>query len=90
MKALLASGVDPTGLYQGEVALPSLQNYAAANATRPPDFYFEPSEMPALRRAISVFIAPVKAPQLCISHPDRDFCRAKDPRVVHLGWPASG
>jgi hypothetical protein len=54
VKSLLASGVDPTGLYQGEVALPSLQNDAAADTRRSPDFYFESSEMPALRRAISI------------------------------------
>lgn len=57
VESLLASGVDPNGLYHGEeVALPSLQNDAATDATRPPDFYFEPSEQPALRRAVRDYV----------------------------------
>lgn len=50
-------GVDPNGLYHGEeVTIPALQDDAAADATLPPDFYFEPSEMPALRRAVRDYV----------------------------------
>lgn len=57
MESLLTSGVDPNRLYYGEeVALPSLQNDAAINTTRPPDFYFEPSKQPTLRRAVRDYI----------------------------------
>ncbi|KAJ5900832.1 uncharacterized protein N7473_004902 [Penicillium subrubescens] len=37
-----------------EVALPSQQTDAADDATRPPDFYFEPSEMPAFDERLEI------------------------------------
>jgi hypothetical protein len=44
-----------------EVALPSQQTDAADDATRPPDFYFEPSEMPAFDERLEIMCAALKS-----------------------------
>ncbi|KAJ5156893.1 uncharacterized protein N7482_007993 [Penicillium canariense] len=55
VESLLASGVDPNALFHGEEPTIAAQADNAAldeNATQPPQVYSEPTEMPALRRAV--------------------------------------
>lgn len=54
VESLLAAGVDPNALYHGEDVLagPHDEDALNENATQLPHFYSEPTEMPALRRAL--------------------------------------